>query len=310
MIEPKADNAAMTAAMSATFRRMAALTGFDQRAVLTAEVAVILKTWAGKTKVTTQAQVDRRSKYRAIRGLGYTSAENRGDVTVNAGYKKAPFGRVWIKVRKGNARENFLLAMGNGFTEPGNAAVGPKGVLKGRSRIVNGVFNKYRPKASATTRQWVSNIVNAVDESKSAVARAEKRGRQSIGFARQSVVQIADSLGIDLLRVPGGGTLSSAGIAKARAALASTGKSYRNGTGRSSGQALGSFYIDIKNTLPFGGRIGMDATLRGIISGRTKYFEQSYAKGAFNSQSTACRAYPALFSFRSPMNLVGGFTTT
>lgn len=40
----------------------------------------------------------------------------------------------------------------------------------------------------------------------------------------------------------------------------------------------------------------MDRTLLGVVAGRTKFFEQSYAKGAFDSLQKTARAYPGLFT--------------
>lgn len=283
MIGVNGDPSSVIAATSQTLRRLTALTGFSQRQVLLGFAGVVLKTWAGRTKVATEAQVDHRMRYRVVRRLGYTTTAQRGDVTVNAGYKDKPYGRIWVRVRNpGNNRKNYLLALGPNFTAPSGS----------------GVFNQYRPHQSATTMNWVGTVLTAATTVPSAVERAQKSGRQSIGLARQSVVQIADALGIDLLRVQGGGTLSAAGIAKARAALASTGKFYRNGTGAQGGDEIRD-YVDLINMLPYGQKIGLDRTLLGVLAGQNKYFEKSYAKGAFDSQRKACAAYPNLFRFNA-----------
>lgn len=302
MIGVQADTTGILTATAQTLRRMSQLTGFDHRTVLTGFAGVVLKTWAGRTKVSTQDRVDRKSRLRAVKKFDLTRAENRGDVTVNSGFKKgAPFGRVWIKVRKGNSRNNFLLALGPNFTQPGNA-VKTIGLARGaKSRVVNGVFNMYGQNQSATTQQWVANVNKASEQVQTVLPGYIKRGRQSIGLSRQSVLQIADALGIDLLRVQGGGTISSAGIAKARAALASSGKYYRNGFGARGGDEVRA-YIDILNRLPYGRKIGIDRTLLGVLAGQNKYFERSYAKGAFDSQRRAARAYPNLFQVRTSLS--------
>jgi len=144
--------------------------------------------------------------------------------------------------------------------------------------------------------KWTANVMDAVSDVPGAVQRAQETGRRSVGLARQSVVQIADALGIDLLTVKGGGTLSDAGIAKARAALASNGQSYRNGIGLQGGNKVYD-HVDLINTLPYGRKIGMDRTLLSVLNGQNKYFEKSYAKGAFDSQRKACAGYPNLFKF-------------
>lgn len=278
MIGIKMDNAQVMAATSQTLRRLGELTGFSQLQVLRGFAGVVLKTWAGRTKVSTDKQVDRRTRYKVVRGLGYTKAGDRGDITVNAGYKPAPYGRVWIKARKGFGRKNFILAMGPNFTKAGGSAV----------------FNPYSKKAGPGSGKWLANVMDAVDDVRGGVNRAIPLGRQSVGLSRGSVVHIADSLGIDLMRVVGGGTISTAGLEKARSAIASSGKFYRNGFGREGGTKTHDF-VDLVNTLPYARKIGMDKTLLRILSGQAKYFERSYATGAFDTQAKAARAYPNLF---------------
>jgi hypothetical protein len=206
MIAVKADPAYVMQATTQTLRKMAQLTGFSQRTVLLGFAGVVLKTWAGRTKVATKEKADRRSRLRAIRGLGYTKGSERGDVTVNAGYRPAPFGRVWIRVRNGGGRKSWILAKGANFSAPTGTATFS---LAGRQL--------YNPKKRgdsdrSTSFQWMENVNHAQTNVEHAISQAIPRGRASIGLARQSVVQIADGLGIDLLRVQGGGTLSSQGL--------------------------------------------------------------------------------------------------
>lgn len=309
MIGVTVDTTGILKATAGTLRRMSQLTGFDQRTVLLSFAGVVLKTWAGRTKVATEAGIDRKSRLHAVSSLGYTGKgrnPDRGDVTVNAGFKRtAPFGRVWIKVRPGAGRQNWLLALGDNFTQPGGV-VRTIGLAKSRkgvgSRVVRGVFNIWPNRPKATTAQWINSIATAVDQVTEKVPRSIAKGRRSVGLSRQSVIQIADALGIDLLRVQGGGTLSGAGIAKARAALASSGKSYRNGTGARGGGEVRA-YIDIINRLPYGRKIGLDRTLLGVLAGQNKYFERSYAKGAFDSVRRATLAFPNLFKYRELANI-------
>lgn len=306
MIGVQADTTGILKATALTLRRMGQLTGFDQRTVLLSFAGVVLKTWAGRTKVATESRIDRKSRLHAVSSLGYTGKNRpspRGDVTVNAGFRNPHYGRVWIRVRNGAGRKNWLLALGDNFTEPGNAVRSTGSIRRGKgSRIVRGVFNKYRRNPSATTQQWTAAIGAAADQVMTKVPQSIKKGRRSVGMSRQSVLQIADALGIDLQRVQGGGTLSTAGIAKARAALASSGKFYRNGTGARGGDPTRA-YVDMINRLPYGRTIGMDRTLLGVLAGQNKYLEKSYAKGAFDTQRSAIRAFPNLFKYREFGNI-------
>jgi hypothetical protein len=116
-----------------------------------------------------------------------------------------------------------------------------------------------------------------------------KAGERASGLARQSWLQIADALRINMNAIPGG--LSQAGLMKARSALAQSGKHYVNGVGYELGTAEKA-QLQLINSLPYGVSIGMDRTLLGVISGRAKFFQQSYAKGAFDSARNVARAYP------------------
>lgn len=285
MVAASLDTRQVMAAYKDAFQRLARMSGFDHKEVLRAEAGSILKQWAGRTKVTTVTHADRASRLHAVRSLGYTgkgqSGQGKGEITVNAGFKAAPFGRVWIRVRNGSGRNNWLLARGQNFS---NTTGGP------------GVFDIYRNRKNPhpTTNHWISEVIDAQVNVQSKLPESIKKGRRAVALSRQSVVQIADSLNIDLGRVPGGG-LSGAGLAKARAAMATTGLSYRNGTSAQGGNEVRA-YIDLINRLPYGVKIGMDRILIGVISGRAKYIEKSYAHGAFNSFSRVQKSFPGLFT--------------
>lgn len=282
MIGAYIDTSEVMGAYKNAFQRLARMSGFDHRTVLKAEAGSILKQWAGRTKVTNQGHADRGSRLHAVKFYGYTGKGQqdigRGEVTVNAGFRPAPFGRVWIKVRNGGGRKDWLLARGNNFSNP----TGP------------GIFDIYRniKTPSATTNHWISEVIDAQNNVQSKLPAAINKGRRAMALSRQSVVQIADSLNIDLARVPGTG-LSGAGLAKARAALATTGIYHRNGTSGQGGNQV-SFYIDLINRLPYGVNIGMDRTLLGVIAGRAKFIEKAYAKGAFDTFAKTAKSFPNL----------------
>jgi hypothetical protein len=231
-----------------------------------AEAGVILKTWAGRTKVATQQKTDIRSRLRAIRELGLTGRDPGTNITINAGIKGA-YGRVYLRTVRGKWRRthdaNFKKVSG------------------------------YRGQGSGDHYKdvdWI-DIKEAIFDTARTVARMMPQGRRAIGLARQSVVQIADQLGIRLESVAGGGNLSGAGIAKARAAIASNGTRYQNGTAIISDTAK-SFYLTLVNRYPKIGPLFMDRTLQGVIAGRIKYFERNLAEGTFLSASRAAKAYP------------------
>jgi hypothetical protein len=238
--------------------------------VIRAEAASILKTWAGRTKVATVAAADRRATARGLRSLDLTDARLPGDISVNSGVR-GPFGRIWVRssdTRRGAGRP-FRLA----------------GTLSRSSYALSA--ERYRWSRGT----WV-DIQEAAADVSFALRKAVPAARRAIGLARQSVVQIADHLGIRLEAVPGGG-ISAAGIAKARAAMASDGRSYVNGTGKEVQRAT-EFFITLVNRLPHGVQLGMDRTLAGVINGRVRYFEQNLRRGVFNSLAEVAKKYPGL----------------
>lgn len=271
--------AAEVAAFTAGLRALARAVPVSSKQVLRAEAGVILKTWAGRTKVTTQAQADRRTWSHILGrgGLRLSGADRvrptDNALTVNSGIRGA-FGRVWVRTTRDPTdplNDKYRLA---GMISPTGQTFTPE---------------NYRWKAA----DWIkiSAAVSAVaDQSR----RKLPKGRASIGLARQSVVQIADDLGIPLESVKGGGTLSAAGIAKARRAMAVTGRVHRNGSGSQAEQGANRFFIQLVCTFPAGTAIGMDRTLAGVIVGRTRFFEQSVAKGTFATMARVARAYPNL----------------
>lgn len=259
-------------AYTRAFRTLWQLPGFDPVLALRAEAGVILKTWAGRTKVAKPSQIEIRARLNALRRMGLT----QGDVTINAGIRGQP-GLVWHKTRLvtgGTAR---------GRTKRGYA---PVGRMHPTSHRFTALWRHF------IDRDW-RDINDAVLDAEAAINRDMKLAERSAGISRQSVIQIADDLGIDLGKVKGGGNLSAAAIAKARAAIASNGRAYKNGVGTSGGDAAKSF-VDLLNRLPFGTKIGMDRTLAGVLSGRAKFIAKSYEKGAFDSLRKAAKAFPNL----------------
>jgi hypothetical protein len=274
MLKASLDSGEIMRQYGQALRRLAELSGFDQRAVLLGEAGVILKTWAGRTKVATNREADRRTWRHVIGpdglGLNAKRVQAPGDISVNMGIR-GQFGRVWVRTsgRRGSGRP-YRLA---GTIDPRSYAFRPE--------------NRHWKRGT-----WV-DIKEAAEDVAYEGRKKIPKGRAATGLARQSVVQIADALGIDLLSVKGGGSLSAAGIAKARAAMATSGRQHKNGTGSVAGEQINTV-VTLMNNLPYATKpsVGMDKTLRGILAGRAKFFQQSYAKGAFDTMTSAARAYP------------------
>lgn len=265
MVTPKFDPRAAVAAYSSAFKRFRELPGFDQQTVLRAEAGSILKTWAGRTKVGTDKRAILRARARAIsNAIGRNKAGKNGlEISINSGRRGGFPGEVWFRTRN------------NRFQQAGVVSDG----------------GTYKPAWIHFKKDdWELSInygaTRAAEEMKKLIPNATK----SVGLARQSIIQIADDLGIDLNAVPGGG-VSASGIAKARAAVASSGRGYKNGVGTQGGDAVRS-YVQLICRLPYLQKIGMDRTLAGVVAGRAKYIEASYAKGAFDSLKRVEAAFP------------------
>lgn len=274
-VRPVIDATAASRAYAKAFRRLGELPSFDHRTVLRAESGIFLKTWAGETKVATQGLTDRRSRLAAIRHLELTGQHG---VSVNAGVR-GDYGTVFLRTRNGHWRRTH---------DPAFRRVGG----------MTGTGLRTKPGDHYTEHDWLL-LQDVIAKTKAAVPRFLESGRKSIGLSRQSVVQIADALNIDLGAVAGG-RLSPQALAKARAALASSGRSYRNGVGRLTGDAVRA-YAEMVNLLPYNTKIGMDRTADSILAKRAKFIETAYAKGAFESMSGVARSFPNLMTFRASL---------
>src|SRR4051812_18051805 len=93
----------IAAKFSESIRTIAKLQGFSERTVTLAEVGVVLKTCAGRTKVAKPDAITRAARLRVLRGLGFTKADGPGSVTINAGIR-GHAGRVWFRTDGPHAR--------------------------------------------------------------------------------------------------------------------------------------------------------------------------------------------------------------
>jgi hypothetical protein len=248
------------------FARLRDLTGFDQRAILRAEAGVIIKTWAGRTRVTTEEKAERRTRSSVAWRLAMQKTDrNPYSITVNDGSRRGIEGLIWFRTRNGKFQNVGAIYSGGFFS-------------------ANHLHYK--------DADW-ERILEGVTAYTRLMLERRPKVMASRGLARQSVVQIADTLGIDLTSVEGGGSLSAAGIAKARAAIASNGAHYQNGTGQEEGDAI-KYHVDLINRLPYNSKLGMDSTLIGVVAGRAGYIQRSYEKGAFDSMKRVAAAFPEL----------------
>jgi hypothetical protein len=253
-------------------RMLRTLPGFSHKQILRAECGSILKAWAGRTKVSTEEEALWRARFRAgKRAFGDVSSIDRNPygISVNTGLRGGYPGEVWYRhpVSKKFQQAGVINDHG-GFTPAWIhwKSAAWSGILEGSERYAT--------------------------ELKGQLILAPK----TVGFARQSVVQIADDLGIDLNKVNGGG-INAKGLAKARAAIASNGRAYKNGSGTQSGDEQ-RFLIRLTNNLPFAIKAKMDRDILGIMRGRAKFIETAYRKGAMRSAGRVAKSFPNLCRVR------------
>lgn len=242
--------------------------------VVRAEVGSILKQCVGETKVATNEMLKVKGQLKAGQIVEVTGGR---DVTINVGRRnKGTYGRVFYRTDIGNFRRTH----DEGFA--------PVAGMPSKDRNKPGDHYK--------NYKWLT-IRDAILKFKAEVKKQVPLARGSLGLARQSWVQIARGLGIDLKAVPGG-RASSAAITKAEAAIASDGRRYINGQG----QAFitnKSYIARLTNSLPFNRAVGLDPIIRRVIRGRTQFFKQNMARGVFQDIKKTLRAYPGFSVFMS-----------
>jgi hypothetical protein len=271
------DGTKVAIAYKNAFAHLHKLPGYDPKAVLRAEAGSILKQWAGRTKVGTEAQATWRARYRAgKRAFGDVGGvdKNQYGISVNTGLKGGIPGLVWFRTRKTTRNEMEHRWQDVGIIRDN----GQIGTLKNRH---------YAPE------DW-SRIIAGMEAYADSLAATLPFAKQSVGMARQAVIQIAHDLDIDLDEVKGTG-ISAAGIRKAENAKSSTNRKYKNGVGSQGGSSWFRAFVKLDCRFPRGSRIGMDSVLKGVLSGRAKYIMRSYKKGAFDSIAKSARAFPNVF---------------
>lgn len=242
--------------------------------VVRAEVGSILKQCVGETKVATNDMLKIKGQLKAGQIVEVTGGQ---DVTINVGRRnKGTYGRVFYRTDVGNFRRTH----DEGFQ--------PVAGMPSKKRNKPGdLYKNYK---------WLT-IRDAILKFKAEVKKQVPLARGSLGLARQSWVQIAKGLGIDLKAVPGG-RASAAAITKAEAAIASDGRRYINGQGQAFSTNK-SYIARLTNSLPYNRAVGLDPIIRRVIRGRTQFFKQNMARGVFQDIKKTLRAYPGFSVFMS-----------
>lgn len=260
-----------TSAMDRMFKQLVAYSPVSVKATIRAEAGSILKTCASRTKVAKANNIALNARLFIVKQLGYAHGRSdlvsNGHIAINVGIR-GDFGKVWQSVVKTSGPKKGTLGW--------QQTHGPN------FKPLNRHFGQKR---------W-TDLQEAVSDFKYEEKKRLPLAKRSAGLARQSWLLIGDDLGIRLEDVPGG-SISAAGLAKARAALASDGRAYKNGTAREMGEAR-RFSITLTNQLPYGRRINLDRVLVSAIQGRVKFFERNVSLGVFQSLDKMLKAYPGV----------------
>ena len=233
------------------------ISGQSMKQVLRSETAEILNTCVKRTKVADKGVVQRKEQLGVIKKENLTQATYPGQTTVNAGWRlKAPYGRVWIKVRPGG-KKSFILARGADFSAP-----------SGKSTLRSG-------------QDWLEFVNRSATLVSSKVPGAIAKGWASIGLARKSWVQMAESLRLNLRNLANG---EDAAAFRAK---------YQNGIGIER-QTKSGYMITLINRLPYGRRAKMDVILARAINQRAVAFYKAVSKGVFQSAKRTLARYPGL----------------
>lgn len=245
-------------------RALVAAAPVSTERVLRAEAGIILKTCAARTKVAKAAAITTNERLRIVKDLGYAHGRSGGfGIAINAGIRGV-FGKVWRSTTRKDGTWGLQQTHDANF------------------RPLNRHFGD---------AVWI-DLKEAVEDFRLEASKRIPLAKASAGLARQSWIQIADSLGILLEAVPGGG-ISGAGLAKARAALTSQGRAVQNGFSEQHRLAQ-SYFLRLVNRLPYGPSAGLDSTLATVLAGRADYFRQNAARGVFGDMKKLLRAYPGL----------------
>lgn len=245
-------------------RGLIAVSPVSLERTLRAEGGSILKACAARTKVAKTAAVTRNERLRIVKDLGYQHGRSGNfGVAISVGIR-GPYGKVWRSTTRKDGTWGLQQTHAEGFRP---------------------LWRHFGDSV------WI-DLKEAVEDFRYELRKRLPLAKQSAGLARQSWVQIADSLGIRLENVPGGG-ISAAGIAKARAALTSQGRPALNGFSEEERRNQG-FILRLINRLPYGPAAGLDRVLELVLAGRAAYFEQNMARGVFADQAKLLRAYPGL----------------
>lgn len=223
------------------------------------EMGVVLREWTSHIPETTPAAARLRSRGRATKEIGVHSLK-AWSTTVNTGRKGGKVGLAWFRTRRGKFQ--------------------PVGVISDE-----GEFDASHLHYKSQDAMKISMALNSYA---GLLPRVIEAGQQAIGLARNSVIQIADSLGIALEQVRGHGSID---FSRARAARPSNGQFYQNGYGIKAGKD-DNFSVEAVNTYSRIAESKVDVALDEVLSNRFAYHMQNLQAALAKDARAIASAYP------------------
>ena len=229
------------------------------------EASIICKQWMAHTPIASPSKVLLGSRSRATK-QARISTLTAFNMTANTGRKGGTIGRIWRKNENGKFQIVGNVNDSGSFTPE----------------------NKHYK-----TRTW-----NAIDkhanEYASILPGIIKAAQNAIGLARQSILQISDSLGMNVQSSGGGGSsFSNEDLAKIRNAKASNGNFYLNGYSLKS-KSNGNFALTLVNRYPKIQESRIDVALEEVVIQRIAYQETTLGLLMQNDLKKLQQAYPYL----------------
>ena len=229
------------------------------------EAAITLKLWVSGVPAASEAKAVIRGRSRAA-GKAKVQRASIGGASVNTGRRGGTPGTVFLRPTPGRGKLKFL----------GAGSVSDSGVVSWRARHYKGP-------------DW-ARMLATVENYAKIMPKMVEAGKGAVGLARQSIVQIADSLGIALESVKAGG-ISGEEISKARRALASDGQPHVNGEGKRE-NLNGKFSIELIDRYPRITQSGIDSALERVVANRMSFQRTEVDRIMLGAAQKTARANP------------------
>jgi hypothetical protein len=229
------------------------------------EAAIICKQWMAHTPIADPAKVLLGSRSRATR-KARISTLTAFNMTANTGRRGGKIGRIWRRTANGK------------FQIVGD--VDDAGAFSPENKHYNG-------------RTWSAINRNASNYG-SILPGIIKASQGAIGLARQSILQIADSLGMAMDAAGGGGvSFNNEELGKIRSAKASDGRFHLNGYSIKS-KSNNNFSVTLVNRYPRIQESRIDVALEEVVNQRMAYQESTLGLLMEQDAKKLQQAYPYL----------------